>query len=45
MDGALLVNSTVRVRRVGPHKLTVEGSYSSAYLGVRKLLYEQFQLV
>ena len=44
-DGALLVNSTVKVRRGGPHKLLVEGPYSTTYMGVRKLLYEQFQLV
>ena len=45
MDGALLVNACVTVRRDGPQNLLVEGAYGSAYLGVRKLLYEQFQQV
>jgi len=45
MDGALMVNSSVRVRRDAQQKLIVEGSYCTTYMNVRKLLYEQFQIV
>ena len=45
MDGGLVVESSVIVRRGAAHKLLVEGTYGRTYFGVRKLLYDQFQLV
>lgn len=43
--GMLRVNNAVTVRRDGQHQLLVEGAYGQVYTAVRRMLYEQFQLV
>ena len=45
VDGALVVNATVRVRKDGSQKLFLEGAYGEDYLRVRELLYSQVEAI
>ena len=45
VEGALVVNSSVRVRKKGANKLLLEGSYGPDYLLVRSMLYSQVEAV
>ena len=45
VDGALVVNSTVKVRKDGAQRLLIEGAYGEDYLRVRELLYGQVQAI
>ena len=45
VDGALVVNSTVRVRKDGAQRLLIEGAYGEDYLRVRELLYGQVEAI
>ena len=44
VDGALVVNTSVRVRKDGVHgRFLIEGAYGEDYLRVRELLYGQVE--
>ena len=45
IEGVLVVNGSVRVRKDGPNKLLLEGAYGPDYLRVRSLLYSQVEAV